>query len=92
MVERSFAVRTIESETAGRDDHARRFQFLREAGAGEESFDKLVRLYENGGTDEEKICVLRKIRFEILGEIHRRQQDLDCLDYMIYQMKRNEKC
>lgn len=39
---------------------------------------------------EEQIHLLRKYRFLVLNEVHQKQQSLDGLDYLIYQLK-NEK-
>ena len=36
---------------------------------------------------EEQIWLLRKYRFLILDEVHQKQQSLDGLDYLIYQLK-----
>lgn len=43
---------------------------------------------ENGRTKEEKIRILRKNRAQLLDEIHGKQQLLDQLDYMLYEMKK----
>ena len=43
---------------------------------------------ENGRTREEKIRILRKNRAQLLEEIHGKQQLLDQLDYMLYEMKK----
>lgn len=42
----------------------------------------------NGKTKEEKIRILRKNRAELMDEIHGKQQLLDQLDYMLYEMKK----
>lgn len=42
---------------------------------------------KNGNTKEEQIRILRKNRAQLLEEIHGKQQLLDQLDYMLYQMK-----
>ena len=43
---------------------------------------------ENGRTKEEKIRILKKNRAQLLEEIHGKQQLLDQLDYMLYEMKK----
>lgn len=45
-------------------------------------------LNKDGRTKEEKIKILRKNRAQLLGEIHGKQQLLDQLDYMLYEMKK----
>lgn len=39
-------------------------------------------------TEEERIRILRKNRAQLLDEIHGKQQLLDQLDYMLYEIKR----
>lgn len=40
-------------------------------------------------TKEEKVRALRKRRAQLLEEIHSKQQSLDRLDYMIYEVKKD---
>lgn len=51
-----------------------------------EEISRLVK--ENGKTKEEQIRILRKKRAELLVEIHEKQQTLDGVDYMIYEIKK----
>ena len=44
-------------------------------------------LEKNGNAKEEQIRIIRKSRAQLLDEIHGKQQLLDRLDYMLYQMK-----
>lgn len=44
-------------------------------------------LEKHGNTKEEQIRIIRKSRAQLLDEIHGKQQLLDRLDYMLYQMK-----
>lgn len=44
-------------------------------------------LEKNGKTKEEQITIIRKCRAQLLDEIHGKQQLLDRLDYMLYQIK-----
>lgn len=46
---------------------------------------------KNGNTKEEQIRILRKNRAQLLEEIHEKQQLLDQLDYMLYQMKEGDR-
>ncbi len=41
----------------------------------------------DGSTKDEKIRIIRKNRAQLLDEIHGKQQLLDRLDYMLYQIK-----
>lgn len=45
-------------------------------------------LEKNGNTKEEQIRIIRKNRAQLLDEIHGKQQLLDRLDYMLYQLKK----
>lgn len=57
-------------------------------GVGSEELKRLKNLMLQGaGTKKEQIRLLRKCRFEILDEIHLKQQVLDRMDYLIYSMK-----
>lgn len=44
-------------------------------------------LEKHGNTKEEQIRIIRKSRAQLLDEIHGKQQLLDRLDYILYQMK-----
>ena len=41
-------------------------------------------------TKQEQIRILRKNRMQLLDEIHSKQQLLDQLDYMIYEIKKED--
>lgn len=51
-----------------------------------EEIPKLIK--EDGKTKEERIRILRKYRAQLLDEIHGKQQLLDQLDYMLYEIKK----
>ena len=46
--------------------------------------------YENKSDKRAQIQILRKQRFQLLDEIHSKQQSLDELDYMISELKKGE--
>ena len=46
--------------------------------------------YDAAGSCGEQLCQLRQHRKELLDRIHDGQRQLDCLDYLIYQVKRGE--
>ena len=64
---------------------------LMSAGFTVEETLKYLVLTENTGTDEEQIRMLRKKRRLLLGEIHKKQQLLDKIDFMIWNKKKEEK-
>lgn len=61
------------------------------AGFSTEEIKKYLSLTENEGTDEQKKDMLKKQRREILKDIHKKQQLLDTLDYIIWDIKNNEE-
>ena len=64
---------------------------LMSAGFTAEETRKYLSLTENMGTGEEQIRMLRKHRYIVLDDIHKRQQLLDQLDFMIWNKKKEEK-
>lgn len=62
---------------------------LLEAGMDMEQIKAFMKLfYENKRDKSGQIQILRKQRFLLLDEIHKKQQSLDELDYMIGQLKK----
>jgi len=59
-------------------------QCLTDAGYDEKTADELIRLSDNGnGTLP--VQTLKEKRRELLDGIHKKQKQLDCLDYLIFQ-------
>lgn len=61
---------------------------LLSAGFSTEETKKFLHLTENMGTDEEQIRMLRKQRKSLLSDIHKKQQLIDNLDFMIWNKKK----
>lgn len=62
---------------------------LLEAGMDMEQIKAFMKLfYENKRDKSGQIQILRKQRFLLLDEIHKKQQSLDELDYMIGELKK----
>lgn len=59
-------------------------QNLADAGCSEE----FMASFEEAGDDAERLRRLRSRRKELLVSLHADQYRLDCLDYLIYQMKK----
>lgn len=52
------------------------------------TFEELERLlHEEGKTKEDRIRLIKKERGRLLEEIHGKQQLLDRLDYMLYEIR-----
>ncbi len=75
------------------NDESRRFyQNLVDIGFGEEMISRCVLLREQG-RERELMRALQIGRRELLNHIHAEQKKLDCLDYLVYQLsKENKSC
>ncbi|MDO4648184.1 MAG: hypothetical protein Q4B26_05990 [Eubacteriales bacterium] len=62
---------------------------LRDAGCDEEDIDCFLTEFCGGSR---KVCVkrLREHRKELLEELHASQKRIDCLDYFLYKLEKNE--
>ena len=64
------------------------FHFLLKSGMDIETLQRLVHLMEKQmDTTSEQVKLLRKCRYQLLEEIHGKQQCLDQLDYFIHEIK-----
>lgn len=59
------------------------FYSLANAGLSKEEINKISECEDRG----RQIQMLRKCRYQLLEEIHGKQQSLDAIDYMISKMK-----
>lgn len=64
---------------------------LLSAGFTPEETKKYLVLTEKKGTDEQQILMLKKQRRELLDDIHKQQQLLDSLDFMIWDKKAKQE-
>ena len=62
-------------------------QNLLDAGCDDEKVQQSLRLLEEGRT-QELLQVLRCQRCHLMEKLHREQQKVACLDYLIYQLKK----
>ena len=56
---------------------------LRDAGCSEE----LIERYASAASGCARICLLKQYRRKLLSSIHSEQKKLECLDYLIYQLR-----
>lgn len=63
------------------------FHFLAEAGMDMSSLKELRFLQKKEGSQENQIRLLRKLRFEMLDDIHKKQQCLDSVDFLISRIR-----
>lgn len=65
---------------------------LRDIGFGSEEAECYMRLHlEGSSTEEERLKMLNKKRCSTLDEIHLKQKQLDCLDYVRYKIGKAQK-
>lgn len=62
-------------------------QNLRDAGCSESDTERMLQLLEQGKTTE-LLQSLKCQRCRLIETLHKQQQKVDCLDYLIYQMKK----
>lgn len=64
---------------------------LKNAGFSNDSILKYIELSKQGDvSNRERIYILKQQRQKLLDEIHHKQKNLDCLDYLIYELKNNK--
>jgi hypothetical protein len=65
-------------------------QNLKDAGCAPDFIQGFIQHYQQGKTSEALRRDLSKQRRFILDKIHESQRQLDCLDYLIYQLKKED--
>lgn len=66
------------------------FQNLKDAGCPKELIEQCILLYEN--KDSKKLTgQLSHHRKVLLGDLHQIQEEIDCLDYLLYRLKNEEE-
>ena len=64
-------------------------QMLEDSGCGSAETEKFIRCRSNG-TCEDQLAVLFHHRKRLLSDSHKIQRQIECLDYLIYKLKRND--
>jgi len=59
---------------------------LQDAGCTDQMIQQYFRLREAGRT-KEQICLLFRHRAALLDRLHQDQKQIDCLDYLIFQIR-----
>lgn len=71
--------------------HLSKIVTLKNAGLSNELILKYMQLSKQDESSNEEISfILKQQRQSLLDEIHHRQKNLDCLDYLLYDMKNSE--
>ncbi len=65
-------------------------QNLKDAGCSDEAIARLLKCKERGD-NKELLCLLSRHRAELLDDVHRCQKRIDCLDYLVYQLKKKNE-
>ena len=63
---------------------------LARLGLGVGELRQMKELMEGSRTEENQLRLLKKWRFQMLDEIHGKQQSLDRLDYVIYKIREKQ--
>lgn len=71
--------------------HLGLIEILMEAGFTAEETKQYLTFIKEAGTDAEQIRMLKKQRWSLLDDIHKKQQLLDHLDYMIWKKNRRQE-
>lgn len=65
-------------------------QTLKDAGCGKEEIADVRRLYENGQT-QDAVKKLRRYRCGLMDTLHKSQERVDCLDYLVRSMEKEKR-
>lgn len=72
------------------DDSGRIRQNLLDAGCDQQTTDSCMACFCEGNMAK-MLPVLEKHRRALLEELHKEQKRIDCLDYLVYTIEKNEK-
>lgn len=70
-------------------EEERTIQNMKDAGCSESTINRFLTCYHEGNF-KGQMQVLSDHRRSLLEEIHKGQKEIDCLDYLIYQMEKKE--
>lgn len=79
-------------DEARHTENSATLHFLRKAGMHRDALQKFAKLLSEGsGTGEEQKRMLKKQRYCLMREIHAKQQFVDRIDYILYQMAKERR-
>ena len=78
---------TAKRETTSSPYASSVLQNLKDAGCTDEMIEKFMAL-QDSDDEEQQIQLLSGHRKHLLEKLHREEKRIDCLDYLIYQMKK----
>ncbi len=65
------------------------YQNLKDAGCDDVLTEKCMSFFENGNTGY-MLPLLEKYKRVLLGKVRKEQQQIDCLDYLIYKLQKEK--
>lgn len=65
-------------------------QNMKDAGCSEDTISRFLICYQAGDIKGE-LNVLSRHRQNLLDQIHKEQKEIDCLDYLVYQIEKSVK-
>lgn len=97
MVNKQLAARRIKGmremkleQTIGYDSKEAVVQNLRDAGCSPDTIRCFMGYFDRGDW-KDQISLLEEHRESILNRVHEEERQIDCLDYLVYQIKNREK-
>lgn len=66
-------------------------QNLKDAGCTKKDIEEYLCLHDSQEITKQ-VCLLKKHRCALLEELHSVQKEIDCLDYLLYNIKKNCDC
>lgn len=64
---------------------------LKDAGCNKTTIENFIVCFENN-RKEEQLEILEKQRTDLLNRVHKDEKRISCLDYLAYQIKRENCC
>lgn len=77
-------------QTIGYDSKEAVVQNLRDAGCSPDTIRCFMGYFERGDW-KDQLSLLEVHRESILNRVHEEERQIDCLDYLVYQIKNREK-
>ena len=71
-------------------EQERTIQNMKDAWCSEDTINRFLLCYQAGDIKGE-LKVLSNHRQALLDEVHKGQKEIDCLDYLVYQIEKGEK-
>ena len=88
MSKKGFIEKSGDEYCDGDFRHLTTLRLLLNAGMGDGEIVRYLSLLDREGTQQAQIAILRTFRAKLLDRLHERQQALDHIDYIIYQIKK----